>query len=389
MPVLKQILEKIRKKAAPFLKGESGQSLVVAALAFTVLLGGAALAIDLGASYTAQQKMQNAADEAALAAVRVISESVSGPTYATVEKTALDYAELNGAKRENTTVTWPYKGDKYRVEVICTREMAFSFASAIGHEKGEVGARAVAECQTLRGPFDYAIFSGNQRYEMQFNAGIMEIGGSVHSNDDLAMNSSGITVHGSAEAVNDLAVRSSSIVIEGECIAGKTERNGQTVTGPHGPVMDMPDFTDIVKAAADKAGTHYKSSKQFYGDGINLENPIFVDGDVSFSAPTVISGSGIIIATGNITFNTASVLAPGCSVCFYSKNGNIQINAGKITVDGLLYAPNGTIQAGVSSLTVNGRVVADKVMLNASSVQINTDEHDRDCLPRLEIALVE
>lgn len=385
---VRQFFRKRRAKTALFIRSESGQALVVAVLAFTVLLGGAALAVDLGVSYTTQQKLQNAADEAALAAVRVIAKSAAEPG-SDVRETALDIAERNGAGRADTTVAWPYNGDKYRVEVVCTRSLNYSFANAVGREKGTVSARAVAECQPLRGPFDYAIFSGDLDYEMQFNAGSMLVGGSVHSNDDLSMNSSGITVYGNAETVNKLAVRSSSIVIEGDCIAGTTERNGQTTTGENGPVVDMPDFTDIVKAAAQKANTYYRGNMQFCGDGICLDEPIYVEGDVSFNAPTVVSGTGIILATGNITFNTASVRAPGSSVCFYSKNGNIQANVSEICVDGLLYAPNGMIQANASSFTVNGRIVANQLQFNASSVRVNTDVHDRDCLPRLTFALVE
>lgn len=388
MPAFRNIFERIKRGAIGFIGRENGQSLVVAALALTVLLGGAALAIDLGASYSAQQKLQNAADEAALAAVRVLAETVSDPGAA-VRQAALDYAELNGAERANTTVTWPYKGNRYQVEVVCKREMAYSFAGALGQEKGIVAARAVAECETLRGPFDYAIFSGDQHYELQFNAGHMVVNGSVHSNDDLSMNSGGITVNGNAEAVNKLAVRSSSISITGDCIAGRTERNGQTVSAENGPVLDMPDFTDIVKEAAKKAKTYYTGNKQFYGDDICLDDPIYVDGNVTFSSPTVIVGSGIIIATGDIIFNTGSVRAPDASVCFYSKNGKIQANLDTICIDGLLYAPNGLIQANANNFTVNGRIVGKQLQFNASNVQVNTNEHDRDCLPRLEIALIE
>lgn len=385
MLTCKTFFEKIRKKAAGFFGGESGQSLVVAALAFTVILGGAALAVDLGASYTAQQKLQNAADEAALAAARKICESSADTSAA--RRAALDIAELNGAERENTTVTVPYQGDKYKIEVICTREMDYSFAGVLGKDKGTVSARAVAQCEPLRGPFDYAIFSGNKNYELQLNTGNMIVNGDIHSNDNMAMNSGGLVVNGNAETVNRLAVRSNNITINGECIAARTERNGTTVTAPNGPLVDMPDFTDIVKKAAQQAGTYYSKSQNFYGDGIHIDGAIFVNGDVTFSAPTVISGSGIILATGSIQFNTDSVRADN-PVCFYSKTGNISAWVSTLEVDGLLYAPNGTIQTG-ADVIVNGRVVADKVMMNGSKVRINCGEHDRDCLPRLEIALIE
>ena len=53
-------------------KEESGIVLVLVALSLTVVVGMAALAIDLGTAYSSSRQMQNAADDAALAAARVL-----------------------------------------------------------------------------------------------------------------------------------------------------------------------------------------------------------------------------------------------------------------------------------------------------------------------------
>lgn len=383
MPIVKGILRKCRNKAAAFIRGESGQSLVASALLFAVIMGAAALAVDLGASYAVKQKLQNAADAAAIAGARKL------PDVSAAVRQARDFAEQNGVSMEDTKVTAPYGGSRYRIEVVCSRKKSYAFAGVFGRDEGNVSARAVAECQPMRGPFDYAIFSGDDDYELPFNVGNMTVNGSIHSNDDAALRSSGLTVNGSVETVNQLFING-GVTINGDSIAAKVIRDGRTiVTGESGPFVEMPDFTDTIRAAAERAGTYYSSSQQFYGDGVCVDDPIFVEGDVSFSSPTVISGSGVIIATGNITFNAASILAPNASVCFYSKNGNIQVNAGEIRVDGLLYAPNGMIQANTSSFIVNGRVVGNRLQFNSSQVQVNQGEHDRDCLPRTEICLIE
>lgn len=387
------IFDKLKRRIQGLVSGESGQALVAVAVTVTVLLGGAALAVDLGASYAAKQKLQIAADEAALAGARALSNSVSNTAAA--RTSALDYAEMNGADRGNTTVTVPYNGNKYKIEVVCTQKVNYGFASVFGKTSGMVTARAVAECQTMRGPFDYAIFSGSTNYELQFNVGYMRVGGSIHSNDDVALRSTDIVVNGDVETVNDMYING-GVTINGECVGAQINRDGAVVArNDQGPYVDMPDFTETIKAAAQRAGTYYRnsqkffSSTQYYGNHVYVDEPVYVEGDISFSTPIVVSGSGIIIATGNITFNAASVLAPGSSVCFYSKNGNIQVNAGEITVDGLLYAPNGMIQANTASFTVNGRVVANKLQFNSSVVKVNSGDHDRDCLPKTSIALSE
>ncbi len=386
MRICRQILRKGRKLTDCFVRGESGQALAAAVLAFTVLVGCAALAVDLGTAYVVQQRLQSAADEAALAAARVLAQS--GDSAGVVEA-ALEYAELNGVPRDNTAVTVPCGGDPYQVEVICTRRMNYVFAGVLGHERGTVQARAVAECQTLRGPFDYAVFSGNTNFELPFNTGSTTVNGSIHSNDRLALRSGGITVNGDAEAVNRLSMNG-GITVNGECIAAQIVQNGSVSReGEKGPLREMPDFSDIVKEAAAQAGTCSKGNKRYNGSDIYVDDPIYVEGDITFNAATVVSGSGIIIATGNITFNAACVLSPGSSVCFYSKNGNITINAGEMRIDGLLYAPNGTIRVNTSKFIVNGRIAADKLQLNVASIEVNCGEHDRDCLPRLEVMLIE
>lgn len=387
MPACKQIIRKIQKRVLCFFGAECGQSAVTVALAFVVLLGGAAFAIDLGASYAAQQKLQNAADEAALAAARTLANPASSAGEA--REIALDFAELNGAEREKTTVTVPYQGDPYKVEVICTRDMTYSFAKVLGKDKGRVSARAVAEALPMRGPFDYSIFSGDENYELPMNVGKMRINGSVHSNDDMALRSGDIVINGTVETVNELQINN-GVEINGEIIAGKTYKNGRVIsTGPKGPVVEMPDFTEEIKAAAKQAGQYYTSSKTFNADEVSVDQPIYVEGDVTFNTPTVICGNGVIIATGNITFNAASVLAPNSSVCYYSKNKDIMIHVGGISVEGLLYAPNGSIKASFSTLNINGRIVANKVEIYGSEVNISWGEHDRDCLPRHEISLIE
>ena len=120
-------------------KNEDGQALVLVALLMVVLLGFAALDIDGGMMHLTKSQMQNAADAAALAGAQDL------PTAGTAINVAKDLAEKNGAEKANTVVTTPYKGDSNKIEVVCTKNVQYSFARVLGFTDADVSARAVAE----------------------------------------------------------------------------------------------------------------------------------------------------------------------------------------------------------------------------------------------------
>ncbi len=77
--------------------GERGQVLVIAALLMTALVGFLALVVDVGNAYAQRRYMQNAADAAALAAARLMANSMqTGTTDAAVSATINNYLALNG-----------------------------------------------------------------------------------------------------------------------------------------------------------------------------------------------------------------------------------------------------------------------------------------------------
>jgi len=77
--------------------GEHGQVLVIAALLMTALVGFLALVVDVGNAYAQRRYMQNGADAAALAAARLMANSMqTGTTDAAVSATINNYLALNG-----------------------------------------------------------------------------------------------------------------------------------------------------------------------------------------------------------------------------------------------------------------------------------------------------
>lgn len=109
-----------------------------------------------------------------------------------------------------------------------------------------------------------------------------------------------------------------------------------------------------------------------YSDmNIHINNPLYcysnitLDGNVSLN-----SSLGTLMdinVTGEVKNANNSVV--------YSKYGNITIeNDSTANVNGLIYAPLGTVTINSPNVTINGIIIADRVVINGSSVNINCND---------------
>lgn len=89
----------MRKLTRAFRRGEEGQAAIIVALAMAVLLGFAALSVDVGYFMWEKRALQNAADAAALAGALELPES---PYWA--EEAAQGYAYRNGVGQNGWTL---------------------------------------------------------------------------------------------------------------------------------------------------------------------------------------------------------------------------------------------------------------------------------------------
>jgi hypothetical protein len=119
---------------------EKGSVILLVALMLTVLLGCAAFVVDLGMAYVEKGKLQNVADAAALAGAQDLPAAAG-----TAINTAKDYAELNGVPEADTSATAPYSGNSAKIEVVCTKNIQYTFARVLGFTDTDLSARAVAQ----------------------------------------------------------------------------------------------------------------------------------------------------------------------------------------------------------------------------------------------------
>ena len=123
------------------LREESGQALVLAALAMVVVLGMAALAIDVGMFLQERRDLQNAADAAALAGAVDLPGSPAGAIA-----DATTWAGQNGigpGELDGVTVSTTYVTDD-TITVKVKRDVPWFFARVLGRGSDTISADATA-----------------------------------------------------------------------------------------------------------------------------------------------------------------------------------------------------------------------------------------------------
>lgn len=344
------------------LSNQKGSIIVLSTVMLTLALALAGLTVDIGDMYWQRARLQNAVDAAALGGGSKLP-SVSAATNTAVTDANANYSGFTAA---NVSIT----NGNNRIAVTRTVNISPYFLQAFGVNSVPVTVRAVAERQGASPVFDYAIFSGSQTTTLVFNGGGWDVKGSVHTNDQLILNGGGSKITGAAEAVDG-----NPPILEnggGNSIGAKV---------PNSSVMDMPDYTNEVKAVAEAAGQVYQTGQTFQTGGQTLPSAMYVKGNVNINGGGW-TGKGAIMADGNITINGGGVtMAQGNSVCYYSRNGNITFNGGGGVFNGILYAPNGRITINGGGNFYNGSVVAKELVFNGGGDHFVRDGHPPDSLP--------
>ena len=149
-------------------RSERGQALIIVAFSMVVLLGVAALVVDLGMSWMLRRQEQNAADPGAIAAARYIEDGDTANTRTNMHKAACFYAQENDffvddnltcdAARDtrDLEVLWPpsgphagdFAGRPEMVLVVIRSHQPSFFGRIFGREMATVATGAVAARET-------------------------------------------------------------------------------------------------------------------------------------------------------------------------------------------------------------------------------------------------
>ena len=348
------------------MRNNKGTSLVIMSFMLTAILGMSAVVIDIGRVIIEKQRLQNAVDSAVLAAAQELPNTVKAVEIAN------EYIKENGYDTTDISIT--FSDSDSAIDIKGVKETDFMFARILGFDSKTVECSAGAAMGSVGEAFDYVLFSGSTTRDFVLNGAQFYANGSSHANCNFIANGSDLTITGACEAVKNITINGSQIKID--------DRR------PNASFIDMPDFSETIKAQAEKAGTSYPSGKSYCGSCINVDDPIYVNGDLTVNGSSF-KGKGCILATGNIIFNGSNLNnSTSDSVCFYSKNGSIIVNGSNAELSGIVYAPNGTIALNGSQQTIYGRVIGQNITFNGSGITIIGNANDLKSIPSTGVKLI-
>lgn len=359
-------------KMFKYIRNESGQAMVFVALFLVVLIGFAALAVDVGAMTVQRSKLQNAADAAALAGVMSINEAdvkdeIIVLAHDNINKNSA--SDIDEAKSNllllNATVTSDIKKSDNTVLVNIQQDVPKFLSGIFSDESSTMNVKAKAKLKvgTIFDDFDYAVFSASKDSELKFTANDTIIfKGGVHSNH---------------------SIKGHATIVDGVATAPIIDKNVVGEKKLEYKEIPMPEF-DIEEIK--KMATKLTGDQTFDAEGLNTyladNKVIYVEGNITITGSGV-NTAGTIIATGKITFNGSGVSmnttsTPLCLCSLYEGEKNdisIEFNGGGSNLYGILYAPNGVIEFDGGSGVLYGRAIGDIVRTRGPiHVEASTDE---------------
>ena len=119
------------------LREEKGSVIVVIAIAFTLLLGFVALAVDTGVLYLEHNRLSGVTDAAALAGAQELPDTDKART------TAREYAQINGVDADTLNIS--FSQDNKEITVTTSKTVDLYFAKILGFNTSTVNGRSVAK----------------------------------------------------------------------------------------------------------------------------------------------------------------------------------------------------------------------------------------------------
>jgi Putative Flp pilus-assembly TadE/G-like len=379
---------------------QSGQSLVVVALAMVVVMGFAALAIDTASWYGKRHQAQVAADAASLAAANCLAHPNTGPTGAICTSStdtpdaiavAQSIASADGVTLPTSDIS--ISTTNHTVVVTAPNTAPSYFAQIAGI--GPVKVSAVAGAK----------FTAGGSTACSTDCGAMFAGGSCSSGAAISLSSVAGTINGAVVSDGNLSLSSISGNLTPEtdygpgCSYSSSSVSGSvptptqmSVTVPYpedwrtGGNETLPTCT--FTASSSTAGTYYSLSGAAWGTS---SSGGYTDTMTVTSTNITISGSGSIPAgvycamSGTVTLSSYSggasdITLIGQTVTFSSIAGgplspctstqNSSCPSGNVLL--LYQTGGGTMNLGSISGSINGTVFAPSATISISSLSGGT-----------------
>jgi Flp pilus assembly protein TadG len=407
---------KLRRATARFLNDQSGAVLaLVAIVIIPVLIGGAALSIDLGFAFSRQRQMQVAADAAAYSGAASLVQNAQGKTlittyYATEAINTAAAAGFTAGVNNVTAVSPSYDAAAGTVTVAISEQRNWALAGVFLPNSGHITTvQAVAKVAQTN---DYCILSlGCKVKNPQAGVGIY-VGGSasITSSSGCGMStncnsSCSVQTNGQANTIGmpvyteggycyNSGTPTANVTQSAYGTADPFVANGfySSIQGAAWPATTNKTVTDPVLVP----NTIYADNVKFSNSPLNLAKGIYYFANGFTTNSTVVTGDEVTLVFGpnaSISLNgstqinidqtklpTSGVAIAGLNSSGISFSGNTFFGG-----QGALYFPNGQVDFTGSNTTGGAsqciQIVAQVVTLNG-----NTTIND-NCAPPGNIAL--
>ena len=321
----------------------NGQIFVIVSVAMVVMMGAAALAVDIGRLWTTKRLMQSAADAAALAgADAAATGGSSSAVTAAAQAAATQNGFTNGSSSANSpktatvTVNYPptsgqYKGNSSVVQVILSQSQQTYFMGAVG--LGTIPVTVTADAMTISsGSCIYSLDpTGSGAMTVQGTSSLSSACG-VYVNSD---NSSALIASGGGTVTAPLVG-----------VVGGTTLNGG---GNVGITTGIASFGDPLA---------YETSPTIGACTVNnLKNISSVQSQPL--QPGVYCGGGITINAGAVV-----TFAPGLYII---DGGGLTINGGTVSGTGVTFYLSGASKKNSNPNSYAGVNIAGNATVNLSA----------------------
>jgi Flp pilus assembly protein TadG len=339
---------------------ERGAVVVLVALLLPLMMGLAALAVDVGSWYLTQTQLQAAADAAALAGAADLPSSPSG-----AESYAQSIASKDASGATVTSVT-PYNSNSGEIQVTLSETGSLWFAALFGVKAPTITASAVAESTPGTGNFIYAGSTACNAISIT-NSGTLDVSTTVWSNGGItAVNSGTVDVTGNVDVGNSSCAFPGSLTPPGA--TDVASYSGWPVPLPTVAQGNLPSscssasitITDSSWLSSNPPGIYCTTGTITIvnSSSVNFDGYEFVSESTSSTAINVVnSGSGEFYGycPGN-TGDWSDCPAGGTpQTLFYATAGGISFdNSGGNSFMGDIFVPDGQL-----SLTMSGGTGTD------------------------------
>jgi hypothetical protein len=368
-----------------------------------MLLGGVGLAIEMGYALSQRQRMQAAADLAALNGAYcqlypskplcVSAASYPGSSGNAARGIALALAKANGFDASYVTLVNPYSGDPNRIAVTVARPVATTLLSFIGFSGFNVAGRAVGGVQTASISPSLLALNPTQcgAIALSGNGTITADSGGIHDNSSCST-----SLTGSGNTSVDV-VASTISTVGGYSLSGNARFSLTPITGA-APVADplaslsAPDGSGLTAFGAfscsgDSVSTIspgiYTSISASANCSVTMQPGIYIlkGGGMSISGNASLTGQGILVynagssfpstggsfgsisLSGNGSFNvTAQTSGPYAGMVMFQSRDNPRTLS--ISGNGAVSGLQGTVYGKLApvSITGNGTLPAQFVV---------------------------